>query len=115
VAAASHHAIDGLSARRATASQRTAAQDRRNETRMLRLMRSKRVKSETESDIDPAHGAALGALEMGGNIVPVPIREIGDLEAPAVMEAVALHFQAVDPNRAESFVPLHRTGPISKD
>ena len=70
--------------------------------------------------INPPHRAALRALEVGGNVPPIPIRKIGEHKPAHVVAAAMIAFgrirqaQAMDSDRLEAGIPIDRTRPVFK-
>jgi hypothetical protein len=49
--------------------------------------------------VDTADAAALGTTEMGADVVPVPLRQIGELQIRVMMAALAIRGLADAPER----------------
>lgn len=65
--------------------------------------------------INPTNGAALSALEVCRDVVPVPLGQFGEIEPTAVMASPALCSEAENQYRIKALVSVHRTGPISEE
>ena len=66
-------------------------------------------------NVHPTDCPAPRALEVRGDIVPVPVGKITEPQAAIMMAATALRAKAINEDSLKAVVPFHGTGPISEE